>query len=394
MTFNKDSTLTKLQAPIDLKHSMESSFNSKSSLVLKKQKNNACYSVLNQKQDHHHSKNGQKVKGNNAFVKQGNNCYPHGYSISTASTEPTKSETEDEDDRSSTSSNSSSSDESNHSSYSADSSNSSTHSSTRESGISKENYRVSTKSTKIIGQQIIVGKDGPYGVFMNRSGAITLQSNQFDDIVVRHTNTIDPSAVSHSTNSKDRYKTEMCWSWDETGYCRYGDKCQYAHGEHELREVTRHHKYKSELCNNYHYEGTCMYGIRCCFIHKVTQEDVGRALSQNIDVVPLKRMKRLAIFQQICAAYNNNKDQNVTSTNEKKNLDESHLSDSMLSDHSNIVFKQTTEQPQIEGQYRMIHQGDGEKRLYYEPNHLQKKIENGYSASAIQQCSQLEPIDR
>lgn len=390
MPSTKDSALAKFQAPIDLKHSMDSSLNSPSSLVLKKQ---ACYSVLNQHHHHHHSNNNQKaiVQGNNTFVKQGNNCYPQGYPSSTAST---KGEAEDEDDRSSTSSNSSSSDESNHSSYSADSSNSSTHRSTRETTISKENYSTSTKSTKVVGQQIIVGKDGTYGVFMNRSGVITLQGNQFDDIVVRHTNTIDPSAVSHSTNSKERYKTEMCWSWDETGYCRYGDKCQYAHGEHELREVTRHHKYKSELCNNYHYEGTCMYGIRCCFIHKVTQEDVGRALSQNIDVVPLKRMKRLPIFQQICAAYNNSKSQNVANINGSKNLGGKYVSEAMFSDNVNIVSKQRTEQQQVDAQYTMIHQGNGDNKVYYEPNHLQKKIENGYSASVIQQCNQLEPIDR
>ena len=158
----------------------------------------------------------------------------------------------------------------------------------------------SSSNTKITGQQIAVGNDGPYGVFMNRSGVIKLKSNQFDDIVVHHTNTIDNSTTFQS-NGKDRYKTEMCRSWDEYGYCRYGDKCQFAHGEHELREVTRHHKYKSELCNNYHYEGTCMYGIRCCFIHKVSPEDIGRALSQNIDVVSLRNLsKRLAVFESVC----------------------------------------------------------------------------------------------
>ncbi|KAL0482604.1 hypothetical protein AKO1_014316 [Acrasis kona] len=110
-------------------------------------------------------------------------------------------------------------------------------------------------------------------------------SSKFDDVVVHHTNTIDNATFG--SISKDRYKTELCRSWAETGYCRYGDKCQFAHGDLELRQVSRHHKYKSELCNNFHYEGTCMYGTRCCFIHSVDKAVIGRAVSQNIDIVPL-----------------------------------------------------------------------------------------------------------
>jgi len=109
-------------------------------------------------------------------------------------------------------------------------------------------------------------------------------SSKFDDVVVHHTNTIDNATFG--SISKDRYKTELCRSWAETGYCRYGDKCQFAHGCTELRQVSRHHKYKSELCNNFHYEGTCMYGTRCCFIHSVDKAVIGRAVSQNIDIVP------------------------------------------------------------------------------------------------------------
>lgn len=38
------------------------------------------------------------------------------------------------------------------------------------------------------------------------------------------------------------YKTELCRSWEEKGTCRYGPKCQFAHGEDELRKVQRHPK--------------------------------------------------------------------------------------------------------------------------------------------------------
>ena len=38
------------------------------------------------------------------------------------------------------------------------------------------------------------------------------------------------------------YKTELCRSWEEKGQCRYGPKCQFAHGEEEIRKVARHPK--------------------------------------------------------------------------------------------------------------------------------------------------------
>ncbi|KAG7099512.1 hypothetical protein E1B28_001357 [Marasmius oreades] len=63
------------------------------------------------------------------------------------------------------------------------------------------------------------------------------------------------------------YKTELCRSWEEKGSCRYGNKCQFAHGEQELRRVARHPKYKTEICRTFWVSGSCPYGKRCCFIH-------------------------------------------------------------------------------------------------------------------------------
>ncbi|KAL6304168.1 hypothetical protein BKA93DRAFT_733617 [Sparassis latifolia] len=63
------------------------------------------------------------------------------------------------------------------------------------------------------------------------------------------------------------YKTELCRSWEEKGSCRYGAKCQFAHGEEELRKVSRHPKYKTEICRTFWVSGSCPYGKRCCFIH-------------------------------------------------------------------------------------------------------------------------------
>ncbi|XP_043495111.1 mRNA decay activator protein ZFP36L2-like [Polistes fuscatus] len=71
-------------------------------------------------------------------------------------------------------------------------------------------------------------------------------------------------SVSEPTS---RYKTELCRPFEESGACKYGDKCQFAHGYTELRNLARHPKYKTELCRTYHSIGFCPYGPRCHFIH-------------------------------------------------------------------------------------------------------------------------------
>uniref|UniRef100_A0A9L0I7F1 mRNA decay activator protein ZFP36 n=1 Tax=Equus asinus TaxID=9793 RepID=A0A9L0I7F1_EQUAS len=57
----------------------------------------------------------------------------------------------------------------------------------------------------------------------------------------------------------------------ESGTCKYGEKCQFAHGFHELRSLTRHPKYKTELCRTFHTIGFCPYGPRCHFIHNAEE---------------------------------------------------------------------------------------------------------------------------
>nr|AAB69448.1 Tis11 family protein [Crassostrea virginica] len=78
------------------------------------------------------------------------------------------------------------------------------------------------------------------------------------------------SAASRQQNqnvNSSRYKTELCRPFEESGHCKYGDKCQFAHGAHELRNLNRHPKYKTELCRTFHTIGFCPYGPRCHFIH-------------------------------------------------------------------------------------------------------------------------------
>lgn len=93
---------------------------------------------------------------------------------------------------------------------------------------------------------------------------------------------LSPSSESSATSSRcdsssigsrvlllpaSRYKTELCRPYEESGHCRYGDKCQFAHGRGELRALSRHPKYKTERCRTFHTVGFCAYGSRCHFIH-------------------------------------------------------------------------------------------------------------------------------
>lgn len=75
------------------------------------------------------------------------------------------------------------------------------------------------------------------------------------------------AAQAAATANTSRYKTELCRPYEESGACKYGDKCQFAHGLGELRSLTRHPKYKTELCRTYHTAGFCPYGPRCHFVH-------------------------------------------------------------------------------------------------------------------------------
>lgn len=63
------------------------------------------------------------------------------------------------------------------------------------------------------------------------------------------------------------YKTELCASYIKMGICPYGNKCQFAHGENELKSVSRPPKWRSKPCANWSKFGSCRYGNRCCFKH-------------------------------------------------------------------------------------------------------------------------------
>jgi len=102
------------------------------------------------------------------------------------------------------------------------------------------------------------------------------------------TSSSSDSFSSSGANAKvntSRYKTEMCRPFQENGSCKYGEKCQFAHGLSELRTVTRHAKYKTDLCRTYHASGFCPYGPRCHFVHNLDEAN-SQKLPVNVILRP------------------------------------------------------------------------------------------------------------
>ena len=91
-------------------------------------------------------------------------------------------------------------------------------------------------------------------------------------------NKLQPTSQGKNVLNPSRYKTEICRPFSENGFCKYGDKCQFAHGSQDLRGLPRHPKYKTELCRTFHTVGFCPYGPRCHFIHS---EDEGKLVEIN-----------------------------------------------------------------------------------------------------------------
>lgn len=106
------------------------------------------------------------------------------------------------------------------------------------------------------------------------------------------------AAVTATTVNTSRYKTELCRPYEEFGVCKYGDKCQFAHGVAELRSLARHPKYKTELCRTYHTVGFCPYGPRCHFVHnqdEVVQHSRVQAVSAAILASRTNRLRPAAL---------------------------------------------------------------------------------------------------
>ncbi|PPQ63521.1 hypothetical protein CVT24_004749, partial [Panaeolus cyanescens] len=120
-------------------------------------------------------------------------------------------------------------------------------------------------ATDLVAQQAIAARlqaqyTSPYAI-VSGPGAAATPPLPLDNPLGSPTSSNGQSGPSANNRKLGLYKTELCRSWEEKGSCRYGTKCQFAHGEDELR------KYKTEICKTFWVSGSCPYGKRCCFIH-------------------------------------------------------------------------------------------------------------------------------
>ena len=88
-----------------------------------------------------------------------------------------------------------------------------------------------------------------------------------------------------------KYKTELCKSFTEIGFCAYGNKCRFAHGKNELFDrIIICQKYKEKDCISFFNTGYCCYGSRCHFKHDE------RNLSQITKNFYAKKLNNLKVF--------------------------------------------------------------------------------------------------
>lgn len=112
---------------------------------------------------------------------------------------------------------------------------------------------------------------------MNTKSSSSNNCSNQSDLGLLLQQSLQNESAGHGTiqaqqTAAQRYKTELCRSFQENGTCKYGEKCQFAHGYHELRSMMRHPKYKSELCRTFHAQGYCPYGPRCHFVHEIKSQ--------------------------------------------------------------------------------------------------------------------------
>ncbi|XP_052058843.1 mRNA decay activator protein ZFP36L2-like [Mytilus californianus] len=96
-------------------------------------------------------------------------------------------------------------------------------------------------------------------------------------------------SIQRNNVNSSRYKTELCRPFEESGHCKYGDKCQFAHGGHELRTLNRHPKYKTELCRTFHTIGFCPYGPRCHFVHNEDDQKLAEMVKNHEAMLAQRR---------------------------------------------------------------------------------------------------------
>ena len=99
----------------------------------------------------------------------------------------------------------------------------------------------------------------------------------------------------NTSDFKKKYKTELCKYYEINGYCKFGEKCVYAHGKENLRlKVTNTSAYRTKKCNHFFEKGYCPYGNRCQFAHQLKSNIINNPFDKKMSYT-----KILDIFSKI-----------------------------------------------------------------------------------------------
>ena len=97
---------------------------------------------------------------------------------------------------------------------------------------------------------------------------------------------------------KIKYKTELCKYYECNGYCKYGDKCAYAHGKENLRsKVTNTTAYRTKKCTQFFEQGYCPYGNRCQFAHQLKSNIINNPYDKGMSYT--KILETISKFENV-----------------------------------------------------------------------------------------------
>jgi len=88
------------------------------------------------------------------------------------------------------------------------------------------------------------------------------------------------SGLAVDTVTGPQFKTVICHNYQASGHCEFGQRCEFAHGQLELRTLAQNYlqlnpQYKTVMCTHFTEKGLCPQGQNCQFSHGDRELRVG-----------------------------------------------------------------------------------------------------------------------
>lgn len=190
------------------------------------------------------------------------------------------------------------------------------------------NSRRRSESFAVYSGQEYFGSSSPTELSsFDNSGTIYFSPDALQHHIYPHVMNVDKKIVL--------YKTEMCRTFEETGNCKYGTKCQFAHDPAEIRNIPRHPRYKTEVCKTFWQLGNCPYGKRCCFIHTENELRSGDS-KKTMPTAPAQLQKDLYGSVDLSIAEDNGVTGEIKSQNSSRSASPSKAAEDLKKSISNI----------------------------------------------------------